>query len=211
MSEVNPYQPPNDALGAGRLITYPDGAIEVHSLLTVEDQVAFNLHYLLHTPSGRRLHQARRLVPALLILPWAGVLLSWLFQTAWPALVAFMAAGTWWWSWPSIMRSSVRRNVQSLLQSSRNLLFWGDQWVAVTPREVRRRTAWCHVSVLWAAVERLDVTDQHVFIFIAANAAFVVPLRDFPDAAAQLQFVEAAREFQAKADFSAPIAAEVVS
>jgi hypothetical protein len=210
MAEVNPYQAPNDAFAAVRPTVYPDGSIEVHSMLTVEDQVAFNLHYLLHTPSGRRLHQARRTVPAL-TLPLLGLLVAWLMQTPIPAVLALMTAATWWWSWPAVMRSSVRRNVQSLLQSSRNLLFWGDQWVAVTPREVRRRTAWCYVSVLWAAVERLDVTDQHVFIFIAANAAFVVPLRDFPDAAAQLQFVEAARGFQAKADSLAPIAAEVVS
>jgi hypothetical protein len=208
MTLENPYQSPNPEVSGAALSRWEDGTLELHSFLSTEDHVAFNMHYLLKTGAGRAAVHVRRFLPALVLFPLSGLLLDMWLNSYLPLMIAVMASVTWWFGWPGFIRTSIRRQVQTLLSGGKNLLAFGDQWIAVSPREIRRRTPWCHLRVLWPAVERIDVTPHHVFLYISANSAFIIPTRDFPDESTRQEFLATIARFHQQAESAAPLAAE---
>jgi hypothetical protein len=195
----NPYQTPLVEPVRGSLQRYEDGTLEVHSSLTVDDLLAFHLHYLRRGQAGARMPMPVRLAGYYVLLTLAGVVLS-LAANSWlPLAVLLVVVTTVFSGWPKFVRTSLRRQIHAMLQGGRNLLVFGDQWIAVNSREIRRRTAWSCMQVMWEAVERVDLTHDYLFVFVTANSAFVIPLRDFATLEERDEFLRLSDEsFQAR-------------
>lgn len=161
--------------------------------LVLDDIHAFNVHYAATAELPRR---NQRLVRIALTLTLASLLFA--LGMAIRAPIPFWIIGGlillgWWATYPRRIEAIMRASTARLYRDGANVgmlgphtVELGDEWLAeITPeREVKTR---------WRAVEKVVVTDVHVFLYVSGFAAVIVPIRAFRDDAQRTAFLERAR------------------
>ncbi len=196
MSTLNPYESPDRYQGGSALTTNSDGELSIRSFVTEEDVIGFHAHYYFGTAAGRQ-GRRRRWVVA---LPLIGLGLYGLLNFRGPELrvvhLIMLISGLtvlFFTSRPVVMWN-LRRAVRALLQSGRNVLAFGEQTITLGKEDFIRDTPWSHSSVKWAALERIDLTNEYLYVFYSSNWGVIVPARDFDRAESYLTFAQAAQQ-----------------
>jgi hypothetical protein len=108
-----------------------------------------------------------------------------------------------------LTKGLIRPLVRRSFRKGRNALFLGRHSVTITPEGFRGTGDHGESYIKWTAVERVVNSGSHVFFYVAARSAVVIPRRAFAGEDQFLQFVDATSRFQqAGADALAKIRAE---
>jgi len=178
---------------------------EIHCTNFEDDIVAFNEFVVRNSPSVRRRFIVQLVFPSL-VLVVAGLVLmtpSVIPRIAQVPVIGYallIGAAVHLSLFPWRFHSATRRAVRALMREGKNLCLYGPQRVVLTPQDVARYTQFGHAAWYWSAIERIEATDRHLFIFVTASSAFLVPRRDFAGDAEFQAFVETARRFHRAAE-----------
>jgi hypothetical protein len=172
--------------------------MEIEYSLTIEDAIAFHQHHMRNAPSRGRSSVRLWLVCLPIII---GLLV--LFglsdrqgKTGFDfgiGLALFIACSIWLGLLfrrqllALAVRRQMRKPEQKLLLESRRLV--------LTPESVSAFGATSAGTTLWSAVQRIDVSRQHAFIYLPGNLAHVVPRRVFTSEADFEAFLETVRRY----------------
>ncbi len=160
--------------------------------VAVADIVAFNDHHHRTSPHTRRMIRTLQMVVGLAIV---GMGVWPLFQGA-PALtfgpllavgVAFVIA------MPALFAWSVRRSARRQLAEGHNRSVLGPRKLEIGDDALVEISEQGQQQTRWSAVERVVVTDEHVFIYLSATAGHTVPRGAFATAEQMHAFVGAVR------------------
>lgn len=143
--------------------------------LTAEDYGAFSLHHALSSEPALRQQRRVRINVTVAVLAVSLAAVG-LLSNAPLIGAAFSLIGTavvWFifpWSWRRALRSTVYQMSadDSLGRSGRHVLITDEDGLVETGVGPT-------VSVHWDGVKRVDVTPEHVFVYVGPNAAFIVP------------------------------------
>lgn len=169
---------------------------------TVDDVIAFNLYHFQHSPAARRQIQIARAA----ISAGTGVITLILCAaitrgTLLPLVLALgIAAGAFLFAiYPGIVRATLRKNIRNMLREGRNQTMVGPQRQTFTPEQITSSSSVGSATLSWATVERIAKTDTHIFVYLSAISAIMLPRRIFPSDAAYQECDTTLRQYQQEA------------
>jgi hypothetical protein len=171
--------------------------------LNPDDLFAAQWHYVQTSPSIRRNYRIIFSASLLVVLCLTALLLlTGMLSLLFAALFYAVFAGLMVWRWPQACRDGVRRQVDQLLKEGRNAHIQGEIRMEIDAGGLRVWSAHGESRLTWETVERVDETAAHLFIRIGSTAQHVIPKWAFESRRRADEFVETARCFQRRAEFS---------
>lgn len=177
--------------------------LEVTYKLNADDVQAAQWHRARTSPSMRRNYRILSVFVLLLtLLPVLFV--SWLAEFEWWATGAFgfLAVIAWVFQCPRSYRQGLERSTLKMLREGRNALLQCTYRMEIDERGMSVRSEMGESRLSWDAVERVDETDAHIFIYVGSLTGHAVPKWAFESNGRAREFFEAACEFQRRAEFS---------
>jgi YcxB-like protein len=175
--------------------------LTAHFELTEEDYIAFNLYHHAHSAALRR----RR------FRAWLALFSAWIVASvlSWYVLAVVLEVENWWIlvvpvfvlplifliAYPSAYRRSVCSIVRSMIREGSNRGFLAPRTVTITSDRLKESSDFKDTSLAWRAVERVAHTSDHIFIYISAMSAIIVPRRAFASSSEFDDFLAAATRF----------------
>lgn len=166
--------------------------VEVEYELVIEDYVAFNMHHIRRTPAYRKQRVVVLLI-ALAIAEVANGLLLYnqafrgplapdaIFFHGGIALVFLVVFGGM-----AFRAGQSGSNSWMMKRMLRNVLTQGDPAVMIGKRRVRVTPSWLEeisdlreTRLKLQCVQRIDVTPEYAFVYVAPVMAFIIPVRAF--------------------------------
>jgi len=172
--------------------------VEVNVKIDVNDVIAADDHLMRNLPALRRRVQLSRFIIPFPLAMFGIVMsttrelyLEGCFLTGFAVILLFFA--------PALMKWGRHRQIRSMFRSGSNRGVFGEQKIVINKTEIARYNQYGHSAYYWPAVERIEVGGKHVFIFVSAVQAIVVPKRDFSSEHEFDLFVENARMYHREA------------
>lgn len=182
--------------------------MEVVYKLNPDDVVAFAQHNFRSTPAIRRSY--------LLGYVWGplGMLGVMFLNGGWPL---FGMHGIWLWTLPMVVvcvlvyalaysamcRWNLRYRSLKFVKEGRNAGIFCQHRMTLDADKLIDTTGVGETSMTWRGIERVEESAAHIFIYIAASTAFVIPKWAFDTEQCARGFFDAARTYQRKADYGA--------
>jgi hypothetical protein len=200
--DPNPYEAPHhpqEPLPQGPPLEIASGPLTVEFELTVDDYVAFNVS---HHARGALPTWTRRVmevlgfvaVPLAVILYLLAARLGWtqsrpdsetvVFLLIFVAVFLVIYPVVMWWGLafmrkPEFGQNLLRYYLKRKLSSADNTSIVGHRRVTISPAGVHEQSSLCETIYKIAAVKKLLVTDDYLFIYLSGMHAFLVPKRAF--------------------------------
>ena len=147
--------------------------MQVSFELTLEDLHAFNAHYA-RTAALPRAGRAR--VRLALTLTLAALLFA--LGLAIRAPASFWITGVlilfgWWQLYPRRVEAMTRRSTRRLYSEGKNAGLLGPHQVTLEPAWLCESSGVREVRTRWTAVEKVAVTDEHLFLYVTGFSAVI--------------------------------------
>ena len=172
---------------------------------TKDDLIAFNLYHHRHSPTSRRQYRRAWFVPAYL----------WLFlcigiwyvddlkrgeplRTFLDLLPLFCGVPLYLLYFPWAYRRNLRKIVAGMVSEGQNRGLFGRRRVTISLEGVTETGEFGQTTRTWRGIERVTETEDYVYIYANAVAAFIVPSRAFAGPSEFEEFVRAARGYHEK-------------
>lgn len=141
---------------------------------TMDDAIAFNDFHYAHSPTMKR---------AVRINKWGMGLMAFIFYSFVPGnknttinvTIAFVLACLFVLIYPSLVRYNIKRQVHKFYSEGNNKGFLGEHDIEIVEDGVIARSAYSETKTAWGAVERIETTPEHTFIYISAVTALIIP------------------------------------
>jgi hypothetical protein len=170
--------------------------MRVHYETTFDDLLAFNAYHNRQSPTARRVRLFGTYLPPLIltvaVLPgfvetsgWLGFFLLWLPLMG---LLAFILA--------YLFRFVTKLQVRKMLQEGGTGSVIGERTVELSEEYLIDRGAYGESKVRWSNVERVEQTEDHLFLYTSAICAHIIPRRAFRDADRERAFLREVEEFR---------------
>jgi hypothetical protein len=174
--------------------------------LTKDDVSVFNLYHHCHSPTARRQYYRSWFVPAAVwLMVCTGI---WYLadrergaplRTFLDLLPLFSGVPLYLLYFPWAYRRKLRKIVDGMVSEGQNRRLFGRHTVVLSPESITESDEFGQTSTVWRGVERVVRAGDHVFIYISALAAIIVPRRAFAGASEFEEFVRAASGYHEKA------------
>ena len=172
--------------------------MEVEYSLGLEDLLAFNQYRNAHSPTIRRQQFTPR-VAVLIALAGVWVLSSAIVDpSAWIILGLFLGlvGAISYFSYPARLRRRSRRLVEHIYMEGQNRGLFTRRRMTITPETITDATEISVTTMKWVAVEKIAVDQRHVYFYVSAASAFILPKAAFATEEEFQEFVETAQGYR---------------
>lgn len=177
--------------------------LEVTFNLNDDDILAAQWHYVMSSPSLRGQYW-RGFGSVLLIV--LGVLVLFVTFAEWSpvfcGLFFVVFAGVWFLLWPRLYRDNLMRATKKLLKEGRNELLRRTVRMEIDEGGLHVTSGLGESRLSWDAVERVEETADHIFIYVTSMSSHVIPKWAFESRGQAEQFFVKAAECQRRAALS---------
>ncbi len=142
--------------------------------ITVEDQLAFNLHFQKNSPTLRRNRFAIVLSVAVFLIASFGAMAELLHRPkfAWMGVVAAVLFAV---IYPQTWRRSAKRLTSRLIQERPNQALFGRRVSEIRESGLFTCSDFVETMFFWKAIERIETLPGHTFVYLATVSAVVIP------------------------------------
>lgn len=161
--------------------------------LTRDAYTTYNVYYLAHSPSTRRLMLMGQFVLPLFVMAACGLfyLLSMMSATQ-ACMISAVTYGVFVFFYPVFFRRGVKRRLDKVMAEGVGREYMGEHVLELRPNGIRDACQSGYVvEVPYANVEKVVENDGHLYVFIGLTTAFVIPLDALGDAAGKAAFLAA--------------------
>lgn len=152
--------------------------MELKFTIAEPETIAFSEQYYKDSASHRRIRNRTRWILPVLLLP-VFVLFTYQFGFSWTTLALFVAAAiAWSLIAPRRFDSRVKKYMQSqMLESSYSKMF-GAYKVKLEDKHLACDSPTGYTEYCWDAVDRVTMTDDFLFIFLAGPSGFPIRISE---------------------------------
>ncbi len=161
--------------------------------LSLEDIHAFDAHYAVTAAAPKRARRAVRLVLTLLLASLLSALGAWIRAPLSFWVVGAVIIAAWWAVFPYRVGALMRANTERTYREGKNLGLLGPHRVTIDAEWLIEATAERETRTKWRAVERVDETPTHWFVYESSFSAVVVPKRVFGSVEESAEFAATCR------------------
>lgn len=169
--------------------------MKVEYNLIEDDYIAFNMHHIDTSPTIRRtlLMQQYGVALVFLIIPYFFSRI-----TEIPMLLSYIVYGAIFLAWilyyPKYFISVTKRRIIKMINEGDNSSIYGMQSITLTDTGIEQESHTGESRTAWHAIERIDETEEYIYIYIGTMNAYLVPNRAFEDDAQRAEFLRILRE-----------------
>jgi hypothetical protein len=110
---------------------------------------------------------------------------------------------TWFVTYPRTHQRTLDRTARQLLDEGRNAALRCEQFLSIDKHGVASSSSVGESRVSWEAVERVEETERHIFLYVTSTSAHVIPKWAFETRQGAEDFAAAARSYQQPPIYSA--------
>lgn len=165
----------------------------VNYTLTRDAYTAYNIYYLAHSPSTKRLMLMGQFVLPLFVMAACGLFYLLSVMTATQAcVVSAVTYGVFVFFYPLFFRRGVKRRLDRMMADGLGREYLGEHVLELKQAGIQDASESGYVvEVPYANVERTVENDGHLYVFIGHATAFVIPLDALGDEAGKAAFLAA--------------------
>ncbi|HEY0078381.1 MAG TPA: YcxB family protein [Pyrinomonadaceae bacterium] len=174
--------------------------MEVTYKLNLDDVQAYQWHNIRTSATLRRNYRAAFVSFPLIIL---GVMILFVvtgLDILFAGFCFVVSTALWALVFPHTYRRNINRATVKLLGEGRNELLQHAHRMSLDETGLNVRSGIGESRLAWSAVERVEETETHIYIYIGALTAYVVPKWAFATRREAEDFFDAARSFQRRAE-----------
>jgi hypothetical protein len=158
--------------------------------LTKDDFMSFNMYHLENSATTKKiLFRQQYILPIIyLIMPFILVrvtvvpLIFWLI----PSLAAFVL---WIKFYPRYFMNFTKRNIENMLKEGKNQNLFGPVSVSLEEEGIWEISNLGESKARWSSIEKIEETKTHIFIYLSALSAAIIPLSAFSNATEKNEFL----------------------
>jgi hypothetical protein len=154
--------------------------------LTPDDFTTFNLYHFNHSPTARRQYYRGLLLPVVVWLSIWALLWYRTYIDSGAPLQAFLDllpllvfVPLYLLAYPWLRRRTFRQTVSTMANEGSNRDLFGWHRVSVRDEGITEEGQHSRSTFSWDAVEKVAMTDDHVYVYVSAMAAIIIPRRAF--------------------------------
>jgi hypothetical protein len=162
--------------------------MSINFTLSMDDLIAFNRYHLCHSPMVRRTYWKGLLLPPLV---WTVLCLllsrlavsaqgTWL-ESIRDLLPLFLGAPVYLVIFPLVRKRCISRQIGALLREGDNTSVLGAHRVEATPEGFCQTNNSGLTQCKWNAIKKVAISDDHIFLYLSAVSAFIIPKKGFTD------------------------------
>lgn len=180
--------------------------IRVEYELTESDWSAFVFYHHAHSPAIQRQYYRSWIVPPVIwLLTCTGI---WYlgssgeenpFETLLALLPLFSGAPLYALMYPWLYRRKLQQMLDAMANEEANRALFSRHQVVLSSAGITDSSELESSTTAWPAIERVSRADEHVFLYISAMSAIIIPRRAFTTTAEFDQFFQAAIDYHQKA------------
>jgi Ca2+/Na+ antiporter len=168
--------------------------------ITVEDYIAFSIYLFRNSPAMKRQVKTWQLVTLFLAI---GIFLMAIYNYVMLGehlvliliIFSIMVVLYMFFYYPRSIENNLRRQIPKMLRESENDDTVGRQKLSITPESMIGKGLKSEVKMLWDSLVKICVTANHIFIYVGAMKAAVIPQTAFPDSAKRDEFLQLVQQY----------------
>jgi hypothetical protein len=166
--------------------------VKIKYNVEIEDLIEFNEYYVGHSPEARRLRRSHTVYAPLAVffsVSFVGIIEhSWVFPIIGAIFASVYSLGA-----PRRLRKRSRRVMEKLFSEGKNISTLGKQQLELKDDGIYNTSSAGTQSTYWNAVEHIEQTETHGFIYISSMSAHVIPALKVEEGDFN-EFMQAARD-----------------
>lgn len=168
--------------------------MKIDFILTKEDYIAYNIHHIEHSPSMRKSLNIQRYGLAMIFLVFPFIIAS---LTSIPLPVWLVVYGTvfivWIKFYPKYFISSTKKRIVRLIEEGNSANLLGERSILLTEDGVEEISPQGESRTTWGSIEKIDETEDYIYIYTSPINAYLVPTRAFEGTAQKSEFLQLLR------------------
>jgi hypothetical protein len=167
------------------------GPTKVEYDLTKEDYIAFNMHYLDHSPIIKRSLFIQRYVVALVFLAFPFIFSN---MSGVPLLLPLIVYGAIFIAWivyyPRYFKATTKKRILRMIDEGSNDNLFGPRSMILSESGVEEISDHGESRSSWRSIEKIDETVDYIYIYISSINAYLVPIRAFEGRTQKDEFLQ---------------------
>ena len=166
--------------------------MELNYEITKQDYLDYNLYYMQYSSTMKKTLLVQRFILPLIFLVFPFILATisskipfWYWMT-----IFNVTTIVWIVFYPRHLKSQVKKRISKMVDEGKNVGFLGNSKLILTEEGITLITEARESKTSWKAVESICETEKHIFIFISAVEAYIVPNRIFESENMKKEFLE---------------------
>lgn len=156
--------------------------MEINYELTEKDYLDFNVFHAENSPTIRRSILIQRLIGPVIFLIMPFYATRYTGIPLWYWVIIFGTLGALWYSfYPKYIKWEVSRRTSKLIKEGKDGKILGNKNIKLTPEGIYGTSLYSEEKVKWDSIERIEETEDYIYIFISSISAFIIPIRAFND------------------------------
>ena len=158
--------------------------------LTKQDYIDFNMNYMSNSKTVKKLFIAQRyIVPIIfLLIPFIMIKATSIPLGYW-VNVFLVCYVLWVIFYPKYFKWTVSKRILNMLDEGENADMLGNRSLTLTEKCIIDSSTLSESKTDWSVIEKITQTKKHIFIFISAVAAYILPVRVFKDENEKKKFI----------------------
>lgn len=169
--------------------------IEIEYNNTLSDMVEFNLYHYKYSPAMKKTMRSIKLGSTLLVVIAMAFLSyrtgdNFAYLIMLPLGIVFSVIIFFIWPIPRIFENNIKKQTLRFYKEGANKHYIGKHTLTLAAEGITETTEYGEQKTKWSGVEKVALSDKHIYIYIASVQAFVIPVDSFPDQKARQDFVD---------------------
>ncbi len=157
--------------------------------LTKEDLIDFNLFHIMYAKSTRRSAFIQRYILSLLLIVFPIFLSQWSIIQFEYGLTVFMLFYLYWVVfYPRRLKRIVTKRISKMYNDGGNSVI-GTHTLEISEEDIVDRSKHTEVKTQFKAIEDIVENKEHIYIYVNANSAHIIPTRIFVNEAEKIDFL----------------------
>jgi hypothetical protein len=162
--------------------------------LTKEDYIAFSVHHMKNSPTIKKSLFIQRYILSLIFIAFAFIMAN---ITEVPLkfwILAYIAIYiVWVIYYPKYFMSSTVKRIRKMINEGKNNGIFGPYSLTLTEDGIEESNQSGESRVTWGSIEKMEESEEHIFIYTSVINAYVVPVRAFADDEQRKEFTRLIR------------------
>ncbi len=149
--------------------------------ITKQDYIDFNIYHMTHSVTMKRSLFIQRFIFPIIFLVLPIFLIRITAIPLWYWFTTFIISSILWVVfYPKSLKKSVKRKISKILEEGKNTGILGNHIFSFTEEGIVDKTEFSETK--YSLIEKVVESETHIFIYVSAVMAYIIPIRIFGSA-----------------------------
>ena len=170
--------------------------MELTFKLTEEDYINYNVAHSKTSPSMKRSILIQRIMGPVIFVITPFIIVQFSDIPLWYWLIVFgLSSITWFIYYPKYAMWEITRRIKKMLAEGNNENLFNERILVLTDEGITETSSIGETKISWVKIERLEETEDYLYIYVSSVSAHIVPKRVFENSSEQEKFINKITEY----------------